>query len=140
MKKSIIVGLVMVLFCAMVHAEGSKQKAEKAAVSAAEATLKLIDDGKYVESWSEAAGFFKQSVGKDQWVAAMETVRKPLGKLVSRKVAGKKYMTQLPGAPAGEYVVIQFKTSFENKADAIETFTPMLDKEGQWRMSGYFIK
>ncbi|MGB5422961.1 MAG: DUF4019 domain-containing protein [Desulfobacterales bacterium] len=28
----------------------------------------------------------------------------------------------------------------ENKASAVETITPMLDKDGQWRVSGYYIK
>jgi hypothetical protein len=46
----------------------------------------------------------------------------------------------LPGAPDGEYVVIQFETSFENKKSAIETVTPMIEINGGWRVSGYFIK
>jgi hypothetical protein len=37
-------------------------------------------------------------------------------------------------------VVIQFNTRFENKAAAIETVTPMHEKDGSWRVSGYFIK
>ena len=28
----------------------------------------------------------------------------------------------------------------ENKKSGIETVTPMLDNDGQWRVSGYFIK
>jgi hypothetical protein len=36
--------------------------------------------------------------------------------------------------------VIQFDTSFKNKKSAIETVTAMLDKDGKWRVSGYFIK
>ena len=66
--------------------------------------------------------------------------RKPLCKLVSRKVKSKDYKTSLPGAPEGEYVVIQFKTSFENKKRSIETVTPMIDDDGKWRVSGYYIK
>jgi len=42
--------------------------------------------------------------------------------------------------PDGDYVIIQFDTSFENKKSAIETVTPMLDKDGVWRVSGYYIK
>lgn len=49
-------------------------------------------------------------------------------------------MTSLPGAPDGKYVVIQYDTSFENKKAAVETVTPMLDKDGKWRVSGYYIK
>jgi len=46
----------------------------------------------------------------------------------------------VPGAPDGEYVVIRFSTSFEKKQSAIESITPMLDSDGVWRVSGYFIK
>jgi ribosomal protein S17E len=46
----------------------------------------------------------------------------------------------LIGAPDGEYIVIQFETSFENKKAAIETVTPMMDKDWRWRVSGYYIK
>ncbi len=69
----------------------------------------------------------------------MQAARKPLGKLFSRKVLTKVYKSSLPGAPDGEYVVVQFETSFENKKMAIETVTPMLDKDGKWRVSGYYI-
>jgi hypothetical protein len=44
----------------------------------------------------------------------------------------------LPGAPDGEYVVIQYETQFEHHTPA-ETVTPMLDKDGAWKVSGYFI-
>jgi hypothetical protein len=60
--------------------------------------------------------------------------------LISRKLKSKKYTTSLPGAPDGKYVVIQYETSFEHKKSAIETVTPMLDKDGKWRVSGYYIK
>ena len=113
---------------------------EKAAVTAAEKWLVAVDAGKSAESWQEAAAAFKNAVTKEQWEQSLQAARKPLGKLVSRKVMTKTYAKTLPGAPDGEYVVIQFETVFENKASAIETVTPMLDKDGTWRTSGYFIK
>jgi len=79
-------------------------------------------------------------VKQEQWEQSLQTVRKPLGKSISRQVKTKTYKTSLPGAPDGEYVVIQFETSFENKKSAIETVTPMMDKDGMWRVSGYFIR
>jgi hypothetical protein len=63
-----------------------------------------------------------------------------LGEAASREVLGAQFMTELPGAPAGEYVVIQFKTDFANKPGSIETITPMKDAQGAWRVSGYYIK
>ena len=79
-------------------------------------------------------------ITKDKWEQAITAVRKPLGKKLSRKLLSKTYTQSLPGAPDGEYVVIQFEASFQNKKIAIETVTPMLDKDGQWRVSGYYIK
>ncbi|MEW5723696.1 MAG: DUF4019 domain-containing protein, partial [Thermodesulfobacteriota bacterium] len=63
-------------------------------------------------------------------------LRKPTGAVLSREVLSKRFMTSLPGAPDGRYVVIQFKTSFEKKKEAIETVTPLLDQDGAWRVSG----
>jgi len=33
-----------------------------------------------------------------------------------------------------------YETACENKASAVKTITPMLDKDGSWRISGYYIK
>lgn len=113
---------------------------EKAAISAAEKWLAMIDEGKYAESWQEAASYFKNAVSQKQWEQSLQGVRTPLGKVVSRKVLSASYTTSLPGAPDGEYVVIQFTTSFLAKKSATETVTPMIDKDGKWRVSGYYIK
>ncbi|MCP4373276.1 MAG: DUF4019 domain-containing protein [Deltaproteobacteria bacterium] len=113
---------------------------EGKAVEAAKAWVALIDEEKYGESWETAALYFKNATAKDKWEQMLTSVRKPLGKLVSRKLKSKTYKKSLPGAPDGEYVVTQFTTSFENKTSGIETVTPMLDKDGKWRVSGYYIK
>jgi Protein of unknown function (DUF4019) len=99
-----------------------------------------VDTGEYAKSWDKAASFFKERLSKDQWVKALEAVRKPLGKLISRTTASTTYTTSLPGAPDGKYVVIQYNSSFGHKKSAVETVTPMLDKDGKWRVAGYFIK
>ena len=132
----IIVGLLLSGGAALANDAGK----EAAAVSAAEKWLATIDAGKYTASWNESAEIFRNAVKPEQWEQSLKAVRKPLGKLISRKVQMKVYKTSLPGAHDGEYVVIQFETSFENKKSAIETVTPMLDKDGKWRVSGYYIK
>jgi hypothetical protein len=115
-------------------------KKEEMAAESAKAWLTTIDDGKYAESWESAADYFKNAVSKEQWKDMLSSFRKPLGKVMKRKIKSKEYRTTLPGAPDGEYVVVQYETSFSNKKYAIETVTPMLDKDGKWRVSGYFIK
>ena len=63
-----------------------------------------------------------------------------MGKVISREVESKQYTKTVPGAPDGEYVIIEFETSFENKKAAIETVIAMLDEDGSWRIAGYYIK
>jgi hypothetical protein len=113
---------------------------QAAAVAVAEGWLKSVDAEDYAGSWDQSATYFRQAVTKDQWVASLNGVRKPLGALKSRRVSSAEPATRLPGAPDGQYVVIQFETSFANKQHAIETVTPMLDTDGAWHVSGYFIR
>lgn len=132
--------IVFVLIFSAVPAVAQSSEKERVAVVAAEKWLALVDAQKYPESWKEAADLFKNAINQEQWQQSLHAVRKPLGKLVTRKVKTKTYKTSLPGAPDGEYVVIEFETSFEHKKSAIETVTPMMDKDGKWRVSGYYIK
>jgi len=118
----------------------ANEMAEKRAIESSDAWLKLIDNGLYTKSWETSAELFKKAISKEQWNQSLNAVRRPLGEVIKRDVKSKQYMTSLPGAPDGEYVVIQYDTSFENKKSAIETITPMLDKDGKWRVSGYYIK
>jgi Protein of unknown function (DUF4019) len=121
-------------------ADPAENPSEKAAEASARAWLALVDDGKYGESWDGAAEVFRSAVTKAQWESALEAARKPLGQMVSRKLRSAKVMTDLPDAPPGEYVVVQYDTRFANQASALETIVPMKEKDGSWRVSGYFIK
>ena len=99
-----------------------------------------LTPGNNAESWTTTAGYFKNAVIQEKLVQSLKGVREPLGKVISRKVKTSTYTTSLPGAPDGEYVVIQFETSFENKKSAIETVTPVLEKDGKWRVDAYYIE
>ena len=120
------------------------EEAEAAAVEEALAAtvtwLALVDKGEYRKSWESAAELFKNAVALEQWDQSLQAARRPLGALVSRKAKTKHFMTSMPGAPDGEYVVFQFDTVFENKRSAVETVTPMRDPDGEWRVSGYYVK
>ena len=140
MSRQIIFLLVLSLSLLGSLAEAQNNEKEKTAIAAAKQWLSLVDAGKYDQSWKEAAKYFKNVVSQDNWRQSLQAVRNPLGKLISRKVKTQVYKTTLPGAPDGEYVVIQFETSFKNKKAAVETVTPMMDKDGVWRVSGYYIK
>ncbi len=140
MRKTVSIILLLFLFGISHQAVLASQDRERTAEAVAKAWLLLVDEGQYSESWNETATYFKGAVTMDSWMKSMQSFRQPLGKVKSRKLMSKKYTKTLPGAPDGEYVVIQYRSSFENKKSAMETITPMLDKDGKWKVSGYYIK
>jgi hypothetical protein len=133
----VYVGIVAAVFVGLARAA---DQPEDLAQTAAESWLKLTDAGDAAASWDQAAKLFKGAITKEHWTQALAGVRPPLGKVVSRKVTSRQYSEELPGAPPGKYVTIQYETVFEKKASAVETITPMLDPDGVWRVSGYFIR
>ena len=110
------------------------------AIKAADAWMKLVDDGKYRESWAQAASVFKEKITAEGWEKMARAARAPLGELLSRKFKLAAYATTLPGAPPGQYVVIEYDASYANNKSVIDKVTPMLDDDGQWRVSGYWIQ
>ena len=139
MKPTIcIVFLVMAFMVPRVHSQESQSILD--AENAARHWLELTDAGNFDRSWDEAADIFQKHVTKLAWASTAANARSPLGGVRSRKVRSARYARTLPGAPDGDYVVIQFETTFENKANAIELVTPTRAKDGSWKVSGYFIK
>jgi hypothetical protein len=111
-----------------------------AAQAASREWLKKLDAADYTGTWEAAASMFKSAVSIQAWQQASRAVRSPLGAVRSRSDRSVTYTRTLPGVPDGEFVVVQFNTVFENKAQAIETVTAALDRDGTWRVAGYFIK
>ncbi len=131
-------GMVLVFWAGVCCAQQAEK--EKAAAEAALSWLALVDAGSYAASWQSAALYFRNAVTQELWEQSMKSIRQPLGAVNGRQVRSAQYMTEMPGAPDGEYVVVLMETSFQNKKNAMETVTPMLDADGQWRVSGYYIK
>lgn len=138
-KTVLQLGIIFLFFFGLIARATETDDTHKAQ-TAAKAWLALVDAEKYGQSWDEAALLFRSAVMKVEWERAAKAARAPLGTLKSRTLKSANYTRSLLGAPDGEYVVIQFDSQFANKTSAIETVTPMRDKDGTWRVSGYYIK
>jgi len=139
MNRTLLIALIVLLGWNISPAFAD-QAAEKAAAAAAPSWLSQIDAGNYSNSWRDASAYFKGAVSEKGWQDALAGARKPLGKLLSRKLSKAQSATSLPGAPDGNYVVMQFDASFANKKQAVETVTFMQEKDGKWKAAGYYIK
>lgn len=111
----------------------------QAATQAADNWLLLADAGKHAEGWLQGAGALRAAVTQQQWNDAVSAARAPFGALKSRQLASANYTRKLPGAPEGEYVVLQYRTEFASRS-GVETVVPMREADGSWKVSGYFIK
>lgn len=139
MKRYVIGILLVGFFCLASHPILATDETT-AGIKAAQEWIVLVDTGAYAQSWDAAAALFKKAVKKETWVQSLQAIRPAMGKMISRRIESYDYTTSLPGAPDGEYVVIRFHSSFTHKKSAIETITPMKDPDGNWRVSGYYIK
>lgn len=113
---------------------------KSAALRAAQTWLAALDSGNYSNCWETSSAVVQDAVPEATFVAGLNLYRQPLGALVSRHLELAQAMTQMPGAPDGHYVLMQFASTFTDKKSAIETVTFMQEKDGQWKSAGYFIK
>ncbi|VXC76161.1 LuxR family transcriptional regulator [Sphingomonas sp. AX6] len=103
-------------------------------VDAARRFLTLVDQGQWDESYQATGIAFRELNTAEVWATVSEKVRVPLGAVISRTFVSQE---NLPAPPRG-YEVVKFRTSFANKAEAVETIT--LDREGGgWRVVGITI-
>jgi beta-lactamase regulating signal transducer with metallopeptidase domain len=105
--------------------------------------LKEIDGKQYAQSWTDAAASFQKALTSDQWVAALNSVRTPLGKCTKRAVASAVQQSEVPGPTGtikGDFIIAQFDSSFENLKYAVETVAFEKGADGAWKASGYYIK
>lgn len=106
---------------------------------AALAWVALLDREQWSDSWSAAGNLFRAQVTQTDWASTVASVRGSVGPVISRTRISAVPSTSLPGLPAGEYEVVQYRTAFRDKPDAVETAALM--REGQtWHVIGYFIR
>ncbi|MGD8357959.1 MAG: DUF4019 domain-containing protein [Lysobacterales bacterium] len=139
MFRSVLLSMVLAV-AILPPAQADDAGAQEAGVAAARNWLDLVDRHQYAASWQEAAAYFKNAVAQQEWAKTLEAARTPLGGVVSRTLDSAVYQTSLPGAPDGDYVIVQFRTEFEHKKESVETVVPMKEQDGSWRVSGYFIR
>ena len=135
----LIIALIILSILFSISPVQTNEEAEKAALATSNKWLALVDKGDYFKSWDQAAEIFKKMVIKEEWQTKLNAYRMPLGKVSERKVMSKQYTKTLPDAPEGEYVVLQYETVFTSKQTITETITSMLEKDGKWRVAGYYI-
>jgi hypothetical protein len=123
-------------------AEGSaasKSAMLQASAAASLEWLNLVDAGKYAESWDAASPLMKLAMPKNSWEKVMQQTRKPLGAVKKREVLDQRTAQNPHGMPAGDYIVMFYKTAFSQKPEAFELVTLYL-QNGKWHVVTYQVE
>ena len=143
--------LIALFFCFFLYIEivSSQDKTQSPSVSSEEINLVIesnkkwldqLDNRKYATTWQSSDQLIQQSVSETEWESAISSVHEMFGSMLSRHILSADYHAELPGSPDGNYIVVQFETSFQNKEFSIETVVSSKGDDGVWRVAGYFIK
>jgi len=139
-KPSLFCAVFLVALAMAAGAARADDDAVSAARAAGLAWLAIADRGQAAAAWEAAAPLFQAAVSVEDWERSLRAARGPLGALESREEISAEYSKTLPGAPDGDYVVFKFSTRLAHKAEAVETLILTKTGDGDWRVSGYFIR
>lgn len=103
--------------------------------------INLSDAAAYGATWLGAGSLLKDTVSQEQWTAAMVKTRTALGPAHSRKVESHNFAQTLPYGTRGNFVIINYDTSFERMPGAVETIILMTEGQlAEWKVISYRIK
>ena len=116
------------------EAPAAVSMAEGEAVGVARDWLALQDEGRWRESYNATGKAIRKLNSLERWTQVAQKVRVPLGAMISRTPISDD---RVPAPPAGVHVV-KFRTSFANRADAVETVS-LAREDGAWKVVGVLI-
>ncbi len=134
-----LIAVLLLLFCTSVAYAEENNILDKVE-SSARSWLELVDSGKYKESWENSSALFKTKTSESEWIKSITVIRAPRGAVNSRYIATAAATKALPGFPDGEYVVLQFYTTFAEKGLALETVAQAKTQDETWQIVEYTIK
>lgn len=109
------------------------------ATFAAQAWLKIADEGDLGTAWDQAGEPLRTGEAREAWVARVGAARTPLGKPASRSVIGQEPATSVEGLGDGAFMIIRFQTAFATNPAVRETVTLARDGSG-WRVVAWAMQ
>jgi hypothetical protein len=119
---------------AALRADDASELAE--AASAGRFWLDEIDSGRYEQSYNDAGPALHDKMPQDTWVKILKTERPPMGKVVNRQEITRSRHTDGIEGVQGDFVVIGYRTNFQNRSDELE-YVVLKREFGGWRGVGY---
>lgn len=102
---------------------------------AADAWLALFDANDIEATYDTAAEAFKTQVELQDWEAQAAQVKQAVGELDGRTYMETTYADELPQAPEGDYMIVQYETQYANLN--VTEYVILVQEGDTWRMVGF---
>jgi len=109
----------------------AEQSEAAGAAKAAEAFLKLVDEGRWADSYAATGAEFRRINTLKTWSDVSAKVRPPLGKVLTRDIVGNEFV---PAPPMG-YRLVKFRSTYANGAQQTESLS-LAWENGAWKIAG----
>lgn len=117
--RALALTVILLIFTAI--PAGAALLSQTRAENQARGFLQQLDQGQSDESWQATSAHFQAINDQARWKIRQQVIRASYGPLLSRAFKNVSYRTSFSLSPDGEYVIVQFRSSYQNKAESIET-------------------
>ena len=117
LKLLVITGMLVML----VVPAAAKTMQQDQLIFQAESYLELLDQDRYPDAWREMSTLFHALGNQDLWLSRQKLIRSAYGPLAARQFYRLDYRQSFNLSPDGLYVIVQFKSSYQHKAETTET-------------------
>lgn len=142
LKKITVLWLLML--CMLPYAVAKETDLLEQVESSARSWLEWLDNEKYSESWQNASASLQKKTSEQAWIKTVAPLRNGRGKPTARYIATASSAKSLSGFPDGDYVILQFYTTFSEKGLAFETITLVKSDDSvgaeNWKAVEYSIR
>lgn len=110
---------------------------ETAAQAVAKSWLALADAGNDADSYVAMAPLAREQVSAEKWKAVLEKVRADGGARQTRELKSSRFSTKSPAGRTGEFVFLEYDTTFEKGGRVTENLALMKCDDGKFHVVQY---
>jgi hypothetical protein len=102
--------------------------------------LEFLDQNNFEEAWEEMSDLFRSLNNKTHWQNQQQVIRSIYGPLSFRQLLRFSYRQSYSLSPDGEYVIVQYKSGYQNRTDTVETVVFDCRNDPECSIREYIIK
>lgn len=116
-----ILSLLIILIVGIAIPVSAEPLSQAEAEDQARDFLLFLDQGQQDQAWFAMAPTFQALNDQAHWQSRQQVIRATYGSLAFRELRGVRYRQTLNLSPDGDYVLVQFQSSYQHKAETVET-------------------